>query len=212
MTITIDCTKLPVAIGDQTVNKLTITVPSFVQYADTVNKAQDAPHVKTEADARRAVFRARIKGFCKGTKDDGSLIPFSDEDISRIPAQYVAKIKNGLDASLLPEDGAGKFEVLRAGDGITIPIHIKLGSPIATGQGKPPIAELEFEARNLDAIEDIVIAESKLDAIRALMAIAQPVGHSLSVLPSWALDRITLADGLALAMDVLPNFLQADAS
>ena len=100
---------------------------------------------------------------------------------------------------------AGK--IIRDGDGVDKAIIYELGTPIKV-QGKDPITELEFCASTYGDVEDVLTADLAVQQTALLLStVAKPLGTSLSRLPSWAIDNITVADGVSISRDVLPRFL-----
>jgi hypothetical protein len=70
---------------------------------------------------------------------------------------------------------------------------------------------LEFLAKTYGDIEDVLSAGDGINQAAVLLAtVAKPLGTSLTVLPSWALAQISIADGFAIMREVLPRFLGSD--
>ena len=83
-----------------------------------------------------------------------------------------------------------------------------LGTPISTGQGKDPISELEFHAQTYGDIEDVMAAPDGIQqTVKLIALVAKPLGSSLTALPSWAINLITVTDGITIQREILPRFL-----
>jgi hypothetical protein len=99
-------------------------------------------------------------------------------------------------------------KIVRDGDGIDKAIVYELGTPISVGQGKPPIKELEFQASTYGDVEDVLAVDAPIQQAAVLIStVAKPLGTSLSLLPSWAVNLVTVADGVTISNHVLPRFL-----
>lgn len=99
-------------------------------------------------------------------------------------------------------------EVITPGNGVDTPIVYRLGAPIAaTTDGEAaPFTELEFSASTYGQVEEVLAGETEIDQTLALIrSVAVPPG--MMALPSWAADRIGVADGLEIMSKVLPSFL-----
>jgi hypothetical protein len=164
-----------------------------------------------EKDRNKRLFRERMKRQVRAETADGKQLTLTNEHISIIPLPYAMPLRNALDTVLV--DTEGTPEILSKGDGIAQPVHIRLGTPIKMQKGDP-ISELEIRAQTLGQLEDAIVAESSQEQALAVLAIAQPAANSsLSVLPSWAIDQITVADGVFIMTKVLPSFFgQAENS
>jgi hypothetical protein len=159
------------------------------------------------AGAKPEVYlnRARMKAQTIFKNGSDPLVP-TDEDITKLPAQVAKKL---IDAQDVGSGTPGK--VVQKGDGAASPILYKLGTSIdmKDGSGKEiSITELEFQASTYGELEDVLAADHEVaKAIALLTKVATPVGvESLTVLPGWALDRITLADGVGIMRNVNPAF------
>lgn len=101
-------------------------------------------------------------------------------------------------------------EVVSKGDGATTPIVYKLGTPIKmkSSKGSVSITEIEFMANTYGQLEDVLAADNQMDKVMELMnRVAVPLGiDTLTTMPSWAIDNMTVADGVIIMRDVLPNF------
>lgn len=183
-----------------TVNVHPIT---FVELVQCLDKA----HTKLTKDGniQTLLRRERIIKQAHFMAGDARKIPDAAA-ISLMPIPVARQVIGAL------EEGQGaQGEVIGDGDGIEKPILYKLGTPIAIGgKDKKPITELEFIAKKYGDIEDVLAADGDPlgQAELLIRKVATPPEiESLSVLPDWAVQRITSADGLLIARDVLPRFL-----
>jgi len=188
-----------VKIADKIITAIEVSPLYFVE----LNRIWAA--VSSANKPQAALTRARILKQVVFRSSDGPATP-TDADISALPVAVARDIIAALD------DGQGEAgEILAAGDGVSEPILYKLGTPIrmqdAEGKSRD-IIELEFLAKTYGDVEDVLAATDEVSrAVALLSTVATPVGDtSLSVLPGWALDKITTADGVAIMQLVLPNF------
>lgn len=193
--------KIPIAfqLGDKLVDSATVKNISFAQFSSYIQQARAMKDSKTfEAKLKRVRLQQQVDYHVNGTK-----VPLSIEDVLRLPISAARAIDLQLDQY---EGTAGK--IIREGDGIEKAIGYELGNPIPTGQGKEPIKELEFLAHTYGDVEDVMAATDAIEQTEFLIkTIAKPVHTSLTSLPSWALDQISVADGVTIAQKILPVFL-----
>lgn len=126
--------------------------------------------------------------------------------IGQLPAAVARNIISNLEVDQGP---AGK--VIHEGDGMSTPILYQLGTPIEMKDSKgvsTSIKELEFIATTYAELEDVLCGENDMvQALELLKTVAAPVGVSgLMRLPGWALDKVTVADGVSIMQKVLPSF------
>lgn len=199
--------RLPVAfeIDGRAVDSVLIKTMSFGAFVDMLTEATNMPQPKSfEARLRRLRMVKQVQYF-----NGAAGVQITAEDVLRMPIPAARLIGSKLDTDDAP---AGK--IVRPGDGIDKAIVYELGTPIPTGQGKQPIRELEFAAKTYGDIEDVLVSDSMVtQAAKLIETVAKPLGTSLSLLPSWALTQITIADGMIIGREVLPHFLgSADES
>lgn len=206
MTITIQVTKPPVFAGEVAITKFVVTPVKYVGFCAIVAKAK-----ATEGDNfERLLLRARLLDQVVAHSSGKKTFPLDDEFLLRLPAAYANNLRNALSGEDSP---VGK--ILSKGDSFTTPIVYKLGTPIIT-QTSETITELEFIAKTYGDIEDVIVETSPLQqSIILLERCATPVATenitSLMSMPSWAVDQITMEDGLNIVNDVLPVFLGEQA-
>jgi hypothetical protein len=202
----IDCQDTPGKLKAGLATKFIVRELSFVEWVSTLNAGSRST---TAAEARKAQRKVRRDKQISALNADGQTLKIENDELLRLPRSLYAKIMDGID-DFTPGDGG---EVIVGGDGIDRPIVYRFGTPLKIGSAEGDldgIAELEFSAKTGADIED-VLAEP-FDAARAVALIehcAKPLTKDLGllVLPSWALDQITLADGVAILEKVLPSFL-----
>jgi hypothetical protein len=197
--------KIPISfpLGDKHIDGAVVKPASFSSFADMVSEAQNMKAPKAfNARLRRLQMHRQVTYYT-----NGSAAQLSIEDVLKMPIPAARTLATQLD---MDESTPGK--VIRAGDGIDSAITYELGKPIPTGQGKEPIRELEFLAKTYGDIEDVMAATDQISQAALLIStIAKPLGTSLSQLPSWALNHISVADGFAIVREVLPHFLESPA-
>lgn len=122
-----------------------------------------------------------------------------------IAKQVIARLYDDDD-----NDEKAGAEIITKGDGISTPIHIKLGNPIAGTSSTPgedkAISELEFLVKTYGDIEKAMgEPNALLQAVALLRYVARPV-NGLLAMPSWAVDQVSLSDGNFIAEKIVPAF------
>jgi hypothetical protein len=186
-------------LGDKVIDGAVIkplTLPAFVDCV-LETRTMDSPN-SFEAKLRRNRLLKQVVFYI-----GNAIVPVPTNDLLRMPIPVARTIIDKLD------DGDGPAgKIVRKGDGISEAIVYELGTPIPGGQGKQMIKELEFLATTYGDVEDIMAAGTGLQqALLLVQTIAKPLGSNLQTLPSWAVNQISAADGLAISNDVLPFFL-----
>lgn len=206
MIIKLDC-KQDFIVKEAKVTHVEVHPISFMKFVDLASGVQRS--MGNNSDEKlysKLLFRARIKAQVKAFAGT-SPVALDDITIGQMPAILAVQIRSSLtDANF--EETDQMPQVVSKGDGVSSPVHIKLGRPIKVGEGKSSLAELEMLATNLDQLEDAILADNKLEQVASIIKIAKPVStdSSLMALPSWALDQISLQDGLWMMTAVLPSF------
>ena len=172
---------------------------TFAAYMDFIAEAQNLTSPKTwEGKVRRVRMTKQVIYYMATAP-----VQISMTEVLRMPIQAARDISAKLDEN---EGKPGK--IARPGDGIDKAIIYELGTPIPTGQGKPPISELEFLAKTYGDVEDVLAAATTFhQGLQLITSVAKPLGSSLSALPSWAVNQIMFADGFGIVREVLPHFL-----
>jgi hypothetical protein len=198
----VDSAKLEISfqLGDKLIDSAVVKALTFQSFADCITEAQALQPATKSFDSRlRRVRLVRQVTYYA----NGSVVQVSTNDVLKISISDIHKIIARLDTD---EGKAGK--IIRDGDGIEKAIIYELGTPIPVGAGKEPIRELEFHAKTYGDIEDIMSGDTVINQTAIMIStLAKPLGSSLTALPSWALNAITVADGVTISRDVLPRFL-----
>jgi hypothetical protein len=193
--------KYPISfqLGDTLIDGVVIKPLTFAGFVECIVTAQAMPEPKIfEARLRRLRIMKQVIYY-----SGNNLVNVSQMDMLTMPIPAVRLIASHLDDE---EGPAGK--IIRDGDGIDKAIVYELGSPIPLGAGKGFIKELEFHASTYGEIEDVIAVDMAIQqTLTMISTIAKPLGTSLSQLPSWAINTISVTDGVLISRDVLPRFL-----
>lgn len=196
-----------VAFGETVITSIQVMPLNFVAFAkiwgDVVNEARADRNASSQALMQRARIRLQAQ-FMEGDK---RIVPDAAQ-LSQLPLRVAKQIVNSLDEG---EGDAGSL--LNDADGISAPIHYKLGTPlVAMLNGKrTEIRELEFQAAVYGDIEDVLATDGDIPRTLAMVKkLATPIGEDMSIktLPTWAVNQITVADGVEIMKSVLPRFLE----
>jgi len=201
-------TKLPAApvkipikfqLGDTMIDSVIVKPLTFTVFTEVVTAAQGMAEPKTmEARLRRLRLLRQVTYYA-----GNSPVAMTAADVLTLPIPASRTIIEHLD-----DDEGAPGKVIRDGDGIDKAIVYQLGTPINLGKDKPSIKELEFQASTYGDIEDVLAFDAAVQQTFALIStIAKPLGTTLSLLPSWAVNAITITDGVMISRDVLPRFL-----
>jgi hypothetical protein len=187
-------------LGDKLIDSASVKQLMFQAFTEHIAEAQTLRQPKTwEGRLKRVRMVRQVTYYANGVQ-----VPVTMADILSMPIPAARTIDKAL--GNIEEGTPGK--VIREGDGIDKAIVFELGTPIPTGQGKPPIRELEFLAKTYGDIEDVLSAADSVQQTKYMIeTLAKPLDSSLSALPSWGLTQITIADGMTMLRDVLPHFL-----
>ncbi|MGY2987715.1 hypothetical protein [Bradyrhizobium sp. USDA 4508] len=193
--------KIPIhfQLGDNLIDGAVVRPLTFQAFVECINEAQ-AMRAPTSFDARiRRVRMIRQVAY----HINGTVVPVAMEDVLKLPIPDTHKI-----AAKLDENEGKPGKIIRDGDGIDQAITYELGTPIPVGQGKEPIRELEFHASTYGDIEDVMAADNAMGQTAKLIeTVAKPLGSTLMQLPSWAINLISVADGVTISKEILPRFL-----
>jgi hypothetical protein len=193
--------KLPIAwqLGDTLIDSVVIKPLTFSTFVDNIVAAQQTSAGKSFEARLRRIRMVRQTSFYAG----GVLVQVKPEDILKMPIPASRVILDHIDDG---EGVAGK--IIRDGDGVDKAIVYELGTPIPLGAGKQPIKELEFQASTYGDVEDVLAVDTTIQqALLLITTIGKPIGTSLSLLPTWAIGAITVADGITISREILPRFL-----
>ncbi|MEX0408892.1 hypothetical protein ABGN05_24950 [Aquibium sp. LZ166] len=193
-------------IGEVEAKEFHVTGVGFIQFAKMGTIAAKA--AATDNDVQKNLFRERLKRQVAVEMADGSTARLTDDTIPRLPIKAALRLKQALN-DVSEETTGGTPKISIDGDGISKAVMMTLGTPLSTGDGKN-ITDLEFIAETLADLEDAVIADNKIDQAIAIMNIAKPASGDVNLLrlPSWALDQITMTDGLFIMTRIAPRFLE----
>lgn len=194
--------------GEKLITAISVSPLTFVSLVETNTKVSAEARGKTTLDFQVVLQRRRIQfqtAFMAGVE---RVVP-TDANIAAMPLPVARSIINALD---IGEGVAGK--IVHSGDAVGSPVLYKLGTPITMliNKQEQKITELEFKAASYGEMERVLAAGSAGDelgqALEFIRTIASPVElESAKILPSWAVDRITVADGVTIMREVLPSFL-----
>jgi hypothetical protein len=186
----------PWQLRDKVIDGAVINKLSFQTFSDLITEAQGMKKPKTlEARLRRLRLAKQVIYYV-----NGSTTPVESDDVTMMPIPNAHMLTTHLDEE---EGGVGK--IIKDGDGIDTSIVYELGTPIPV-VGKDPITELEFLAKTYGDVEDVMSATDSITQTSLLIAtVAKPPG--MLQLPSWALNAISIGDGVTIARLVTPRFL-----
>jgi hypothetical protein len=186
-------------VGEKVIDAVFIKPLTFAQFSDYIGTAQGMKTPSTFEGRLKRVRMQKQVDYLTSNKQ----VPLEIEELLRMPIPAARQIASKLDAE---EGKAGK--IIRDGDGISTAIGYELGTPIPIANGKGDIKELEFLAKTYGDIEDVLSATDLMSQTMALLkTVAKPVHSTLMSLPSWAIDRISVADGVTIANTVTSRFL-----
>lgn len=186
-----------IKFGDDTIDAISVKGLTFIE----LSTMWANPTITT-----KGMQRARIAEQTHFMSAGKRVIPDAGQ-ISQLPAGVAKTILAHLD---LDNGPAGKV-VSKDTDGATKPILYQLGTPIEMVRGKETLAitELEFMATTFGELESVFAHDTAgARALALIRDIAVPVGtvESLSRLPGWALDKLTVGDGVTIMNKVSPAF------
>lgn len=188
-----------VRFGDTVIDEITVKSLTFMELVK-IWKGLNPRAKNTVVELNRARMRYQTHFMASGER----VMP-EPEHLTALPAKIAKSILDVLD-----HDGGEPGQIAASGDGTTTPIVYRLGTPISMKQGKSTvkITELEFMASTYGELEDVMATQTEMEKAAALLQnIAVPLGGgSLQRLPGWALDRITVADGVTVLDKVCPAF------
>lgn len=196
-----------IMFGDAEITAIKVLPLNFSSFVKIWSEVAAEVRGKRDASSNAIMQRKRIRLQAQFMAGDKRVAP-DDANITQLPIKVAKQIVAALDKG---EGVAG--ELLNDGDGVSVPVHYKLGTPVSmTVNGKKvDISELEFSAKIYGDIEDVLAADGDVpQTLELLRRTAVPVGADLSLtsLPGWAVDRLTIADGVTVMRSVLPRFLE----
>jgi hypothetical protein len=198
--ITVEFKDAP-TIGDDVVVRAEIAPLLFAKFCELARKVNNerVGNQKYETLMQRERILSQVTFIANSNKK----IRLTQEQLFALPASVAKAI-----IPALSKDEGLVGKIITTGDGISTPILYRFGTPIK-GAGGKDIEEVEFLASTYGDLEDVLSGSSEIyQALDLLTLVAKPVGGSLSALPSWAIDQITLADGVFVSSNILPRFLE----
>lgn len=196
--------KKPFMVGDVFVDTVKVTELYFEKLIEATQRSRSG--VKENNEILRNLQREKLRRQCEFFDKAGKRIEVTDIAMTQMPAVYARKLVKAVDSFERPW---GK--VTSEGDGVSTSIVFELGTPLPTGSDGKTITGLEFLAETLGDIEDVLYLDHSFDQALALIKhVARPINIDIPLqsLPSWAVALITQSDGLAIAQQVLPSFLE----
>lgn len=189
----------PMLLGGQAAKSITVSQLPFIKLAELATRASamSGPNYPFLA----ALRTLRMIEQCKANLADGKQVAFDSITIRQLAIPIGRKIHKSLEDPAIP---GGKL--IGDGDGASTPIMVQLGTPVATGSADVSFTELEFVAKTYGDLEIVMGEINDLDKTVALIKhVAKPVG--MQVLPSWAVEQVTIPDGMFIMENVLKSFL-----
>lgn len=191
--------KLPLKfqLGDHIIDGAVIRPMTFQSFSSIVVEAYALKEPEAWlARMRRLRLSRQVSYYSNGTAVQ---VGFND-----VPKMGIGDARS-LIAKLDDNEGPpGK--IVRDGDGVEKAVVYQLGTPIKMQKGDP-ISEIEFHATTYGDVEDVLAAENSiLQAITLIKKLGKPLHSSLMALPSWAIDAITVSDGVFIMNEILPRF------
>lgn len=177
----------------------------FVKYAEISSTLR----VVNEKDRLKMIQRKRLMEQCQAFDIDKNKIEFTESMLTQLPPRIGKRLIDLANITLGTADGEPDILSNDEADGITAPILVKLSQPLKTS--KEEITELEFMAKTFGDIESACAEINPLQQTLTLIStVARPVMSSmkLQMLPSWAVDQISVIDGSFIAEHVTPRFLE----
>ena len=191
-------------IGEIRVTKVAVHKISYRTLCEAIDAANAARALAKAPAKQRGKYirREQMLRQVRAIDSNGAPHELKIEQLMRMPRKYAVIVDSLVDALM---DDAG--EVIGEGDGALTPILYRLGKPIIAPN--VVVEELEFMARTLMDIEDVLSAESASAQTLELLKIAKPIvpnNPGLVRLPDQWLGQITIVDGHTIADKVLPRF------
>lgn len=187
-------------------NGFTRFVVEPISYVKLVEITQSVV-VKDRRDINKIVKRARIFQQMTAYNEKGKA-DFTEVELSALPPALGKKISRAVD-DVLDQKEECKILSDKESDGVSEPILVKLGSPLT--MGTESISELEFQAKTYGDIEAVFAEnDAALQSLLLIENVAKPITSNLKLqaLPSWAVNQITPMDGIFIANNILPRFLE----
>jgi len=192
-----------------------------IGYAEMSRIATSAGREAGPGEANALVRSRSIMARTKIVTEDGKTQDIEPLVLHMMPRPVAKPLLNYINTEGdIPDDAtpeqraailATVASIISDGDGLTSPILVKLGTPIAAGgaAGDKSISELEFIAKTYGDIEHVLAGSNDMEKTVALIKhVAKPVSMGLQALPSWGVDGIDIRDGFFIQNEILPRFLE----
>lgn len=184
-------------LGDHVIDSAIVRPMTFQSFSTIVTEAQALKEPEAWLARMRRLRMSRQVQYAAG----GTVVQVGFNDIPKMSIADARALIARLDDN---EGPVGK--IVREGDGVEKAVVYKLGTPIKMQKGDP-ISELEFHATTYGDVEDVLAAENSImQAIALVRKLGKPMHTSLMTLPSWAVDAITVTDGVFIMNEILPRF------
>jgi hypothetical protein len=191
----------PVTISEVTYTDYSVAPLFFKRFVELSIAARDQADNDSNGSVQKAINRAAIKMQVKLLTEDGKASKtLTDLEIMNLT---IANGKELVENAVLAEGTPGEI-ISGDADGIAKSVVYKLGTPIKTANSA--VSEIEFKVKTFGDIEAVLAEPNKLaQGVMMLQSVGKSAG-TLS-LPSWALEKISVADGMDMVEKVLPRFL-----
>jgi hypothetical protein len=198
----------PYLVGTKKAIKFAIAPIMFTKFVELALQSANAKN--TQATFNSALLRHRTKIVT----DDGVQHDITPELLHVMPRPVVMPLVKFFDkegevpadetAEQKAERLASQPQILTDGDGLTTPVLFKLSQPLEAA-GKT-ISELEFIAKTYGDVESVLAETNELaQTVELIKSLAKPAG--MLALPSWAVDMVSVRDGMFIERSILPRFL-----
>jgi hypothetical protein len=186
----------PVTIDDVVYNQAKISPINFKKFANYATEAS-SENAKFQVTLRRVAMKGQVV-LVNGDKTAA----LTDASIQQLPFKAGKQLS---EAAIEDGSPSGKIVSPSENDGTSKSIVYRLATPLKFGNAKP-IEEIEFLANTYGELEMVLVEENQLmKTLKLIETVARPAG--MLALPSWAVDALTVGDGVGIMKDVAPSFL-----
>jgi hypothetical protein len=186
----------PVTIDDVVYAQAKISPINFKKFANYATEAS-AENSKFQVNLRRVAMKGQVV-LVNGDKTAA----LTDASIQQLPFKTGKQLS---EAAIEDGSPSGKIVSPSDNDGTSKSIVYRLATPLKFGNAKP-IEEIEFLANTYGELEMVLVEENQLmKTLKLIETVARPAG--MLALPSWAVDALTVGDGVGIMRDVAPSFL-----
>lgn len=195
----------PFFVGDEAISGAEIANIGFGRFVAIAR--QVLPTVKPGQKFNVLMQRHRLMEQVTLVTAGGKRMKLTEDQVLALPPMVGRDLVEDL---FFIDDGVGELLSGSSADGVSVPFHYKLGTPIK-GQGGKDITEIEFIAKSFGDLEELTAETFELgQAYDLITKMGKPLGEGVTLLamPSWAVDQVSLMDGLFIMNQVLPRFLK----